>query len=93
MQHPGLDSEPGNHHRVAHPPPHEGGPSMALTISKNRFFDIPDDVLESYELKGDAARQAEQAFEEDMKTAKAGGDSEAYGTTWSDQRRCSYKYN
>lgn len=66
---------------------------MPLAISKNRFFDIPDDVLAKYELAGDAARTAEQTFEEDMKTAKAAGDSEAYGTTWSDARRCSYKYN
>jgi hypothetical protein len=65
---------------------------MSLALSKNRFFEIPEDVLTKYELKGEPARTAAKSFEDDMKHAKAAGDSEAYGTTWSDQRRCSYKY-
>ena len=66
---------------------------MALALSKNKFYDIPADVLDKYELKGEEARKAEEALGEEMKAAAAAGDTEAHYTVWSDGRTCSYKYN
>ena len=65
---------------------------MAKAMSKNKFYDIPQEILDKYELMGEKARQAEEAFRMDLSIMPA-GDTEAFGTTWSDGRRCSYKYN
>jgi hypothetical protein len=65
---------------------------MANVLCKNKFYDIPQDVLDKYELTGERARQAEEEFQQDL-SMQPTGDTEAYGTTWSDGRRCSYKYN
>jgi hypothetical protein len=65
---------------------------MAHAVSKNKFYDIPQEVMDTYELTGERARQAEEAFQKDLSIMPS-GDTEAFGTTWSDGRRCSYKYN
>lgn len=65
---------------------------MAIALSKNKFYDIPQDIMDKYELTGEKARQAEEELHKDF-NIKPGGDTEAFYTTWSDGRRCSYKYN
>lgn len=66
---------------------------MALALSKNKFYEVPDEVLDKYELKGEEARKAEEYLEVEMKAAAEHGDTEAHYTVWSDRRSCSYKYN
>jgi hypothetical protein len=63
---------------------------MPVALSKNKFFDIPQDVLDTYELKGEKARQAEDILCQEFKIDSA--DTEAFYTKWSDGRTCSYKY-